>query len=60
MQLCSLYDFALEDIEFEPYDLLNGINEEQLDFIFMKVFEILDCNYITQYVTDKVRVKIDR
>jgi hypothetical protein len=26
----------------------------------MKVFEILDCNYITQYVTDKVRVKIDR
>lgn len=60
MQLCSVYDFALEDIEFEPYDLLNGINEEQLDFIFMKIFEILDCNYITHYVTDKVRVKIDR
>ena len=60
MQLCSVYDFALEGIEFEPYDLLNGLTEEQLDFIFMKIFEILDCNFIQYYVTDKVKIKIDR
>ena len=60
VQLCSIHDFVDEGIDFEQYDLLNGLNEEQLEFVYTQVYEKLTYNYIEYYVTDKVKLKIDR
>lgn len=57
-QICSINDFKREGIEFEYYDLLNGLNDEQLGYIMYRVYYALDCNYIKNYVTKDVKLKI--
>jgi hypothetical protein len=56
--ICDINDFKRVGIDFEGYDLLNGLNEEQLEFVYTKIYEKLTYNFIQYYVTDKVKVKI--
>ena len=57
-QICSIYDFTRDGIEFEYYDLLNGLNGEQLNYILDRIYYSDSCNYIVNYVTKDVKLKI--
>ena len=56
----SIKDFDRDGIEYEPYDLLNGLTEEQIDYLFYKMYYMLDCTRVKNYVTKNVNIKIDR
>ena len=60
VNLVSIRDFDRDGIEYEQYDLLNGLTDEQKDYIFDKVYQMLYCNKIENYVTKEVKIKIDR
>lgn len=56
----SIRDFKRDGIEFEIYDLMNGLTEEQKDYLFYKIYCNNECNKIKNYVTKNVKLKIDR
>ena len=58
--ICDINDFKRDDIEFEDYDLLNGLTKEQQEYIFYRIYYSKEYNTIEYYVTDKVKLKIDR
>lgn len=58
--LGSIRDFKRDGIDYEIYDLLNGLNEEQKEYLFYKIYYNNEYNKVKNYVTDKVKLKIDR
>lgn len=58
--VCSIKDFEREGISYECYDLLNGLNEEQINYINYVLYYNKECNKIENYVTKNINIKIDR
>ena len=58
--LGSIRDFKRDGIDYEIYDLLNGLNEEQKEYLFYKIYDNNEYNKVKNYVTKNVKIKIDR
>lgn len=58
--ICSIRDFERDGIDYEVYDLIYGFNQEQLDYLNMKVIEVLGFNKISRYITHEIIINIDR
>lgn len=56
--LCSIRDFDRVGIEYEPFDLLQGLTMEQSDYLFQACYFKLDVIKIKNYVTNSVNIKI--
>lgn len=52
----TIEDFKRDGIEFELYDLLNGITEEQLEYLVWNYYS----RDFERYVTKNVKLNIDR
>ena len=52
----TIEDFKRDGIEFELYDLLNGITEEQLEYLVWNYYS----RDFEKYVTKNVKINIDR
>ncbi len=52
----TIEDFRRDGIEFELYDLLNGITEEQLEYLVREYYS----RDFERYVTKNVKLNIDR
>jgi hypothetical protein len=59
-RILDINDFKRDGIEYEEYDLLHGLNEEQIDYINYKIHYSKEYNSIEYYVTEEVKLKIDR
>lgn len=51
-------DFKRVGIEYNMYDLLNGLDVEQSDYLFYKIYYTTDVIRVKNYITDKVNIKI--
>lgn len=60
MNIGNIKDFDRVGIEYEQYDLLNGLNMEQGDYLFYKMYYSLPVIKVKNYVSKNVRLKIDR
>ena len=58
--LGSIRDFKRDGIEYEIYDLMNGLTEEQKEYLFYKIYYNNEYNKVKNYVTKNVKIKIDR
>ena len=58
--LGSIRDFNRDGIEYEIYDLLNGLTNEQKEYLFYKIYYNNEYNKVKNYVTKNVKIKIDR
>lgn len=54
----DIRDFERDGIEYERYDLLNGLTEEQKDYLFYKIHCSSEYNKIENYITNYVNIKI--
>lgn len=59
-RILDINDFKRDGIEYEEYDLLHGLTEEQLDYIAYQIYYSKEYNSIEYYVTENVKLKIDR
>lgn len=59
-RILDINDFKRDGIEYEEYDLLHGLNEEQMDYINYTLYYLKEYNSIEYYVTEEVKLKIDR
>lgn len=59
-RILDINDFKRDGIEYEEYDLLNGLTKEQLDYINYTLYYLKEYNSIEYYVTENVKLKIDR
>jgi hypothetical protein len=58
--ICSIRDFERDGIDYEIHDLIYGLNQEQLDYLNMKVIEVLGFNKISRYISREIIINIDR
>lgn len=58
--VCSIRDFEYEDIDYEVFDLIQGLNKEQFEFIKSKVIDVVGYNKVKRYVTHDISIIIDR
>jgi hypothetical protein len=58
--ICSIRDFERDGIDYEVHDLIYGFNQEQLDYLNMKVIEVLGFNKISRYISHEIIINIDR
>lgn len=56
----DIREFEREGICYEPYDLLNGLNDEQMNFLIKRTVDIVGFCKINRYVTSNIIVNIDR
>lgn len=59
-EVCNIKDFNRDGIEYEIYDLMQGLTEEQKEYIFDRIYYSSEYNTIENYVTKVVKIKIDR
>ena len=59
-RILDINDFKRDGIEYEEYDLLHGLTKEQLDYINYTLYYLKEYNSIEYYVTENVKLKIDR
>lgn len=59
-RILDINDFKRDGIEYEEYDLLHGLTKEQLDYINYTLYYLKEYNSIEYYVTEEVKLKIDR
>jgi hypothetical protein len=58
MVIGDIRDFDRDGIEYERYDLLNGLSKEQKDYLFYKIYYNAEYNKIENYITKHVNIKI--
>lgn len=58
MVIGDIRDFDRDGIEYERYDLLNGLSKEQKDYLFYKIYYNAEYNKIKNYITKHVNIKI--
>lgn len=56
--ICSVKEFDRVGIEYEQYDLMNGLNEEQGEYIFHKMYIELDYIKVKNYITKDTKIKL--
>jgi len=56
--IMDINDFDRVGIEYEEYDLLNGLNMEQSDYLFYKMYYELDVIRVKNYITSNVKLKL--
>lgn len=58
--ISSIREFEHDDICYEVFDLMHGLNEEQIEYLKEQAIHTLGYNKIEKYVTKKVSLNIDR